>query len=180
MLSTHASKEELARYLATAQDSTTYDPTTLLIQHYTPTELPELPANLTSLRLYHCKSLTALPELPPSLNDLWIHNTPNLANLPNLPSTLTFLLFAEEKSIRNVECPTLPSFPEGLIDLRLAISGITELPAFPKSLKALRICLPGIKDLPMLPSTLEFLHLSGCSGLLGRKIQVGNLAMKFS
>jgi len=178
MDSRYASKEELAFYLATAPDPKSDFKTTLWVDQYTSTELPELPANLTSLRLHHCKSLTALPELPPSLNDLWIHNTPNLAKLPNLPSTLKFLLFTEEKTIRNVECSTLPSLPEGLIELRLAITGITELPTFPKSLRALRICLPGIKDLPLLPSTLEFLHLSGCSGLLDRKIQVGNLSIR--
>jgi len=178
MLSRHASKEELALYLATAPESTTDDQTTLLIQHYTPAELPELPANVTSLRLYHCKSLTSLPELPPLLNDLWIHNSPNLVRLPKFPSTLTFLLINEEKSNPNVKCSTLPSFPDSLIDLRLALTGITELPALPKSLKSLRIALPSIKDLPELSSTLEFLHLYGCSGLIGSKIQVGNLNIK--
>ncbi|MBP9093982.1 hypothetical protein KBI23_23370 [bacterium] len=163
-----ASKEELALYLAATPDDTT-----LLVQNYSQTELPDLPDSLTSLRLYHCPSLTALPKLPQSLNDLWIHNCPNLAKLPNFPSTLTFLLIAECMALGE-----LPAMAEGLKDLRLNLTGVTELPALPKSLMFLRVVLPGIKNLPELPSTLERLHLSGCSGLVGRNVQVGNLRIK--
>jgi hypothetical protein len=143
-----ASKEELALHLAATPDQTT-----LLVEKYTQAELVELPDNLTSLRIYHCPHLLALPKLPKSLSELRIHNCPSLAELPNFPSTMTSLLISKCSALR-------------------------ELPALTYGLKELRLELAGLADLPVLPDSLSFLHLSGCSGLVGRSIQVGKLRIK--
>jgi hypothetical protein len=120
--------------------------------------------------VFHCRymMLGTLPPLPPEIRNLYAGTT-GLQAIDELPPYLEVASFALN-TLHSIRCPfpptlrslnltdtmilSLPALPEGLEELFVGGTSLTELPSLPRSLRHLSVSCSKIRSLPPLPEKL--------------------------